>query len=212
MKLLYTSSRSCTVLLDEQGDYFARKSYRLTLNGQPVGHERQSVLSLFGLWPDREYDLLYEAEGEPAERLCLRTQPETCTFDVRRFGAKGDGVTEDTAALQSAILCCPAGGRVLLTKGTYLTGPLFLKSHVTIELKKGAELRLTTDVSRFAVLPGMTRTTDEAGEVLLGSWEGNPLDTYASALTGIGVTDVHIVGEGVVDGCAQQGEWWTKYR
>ena len=65
---------------------------------------------------------------------------------------------------------------------------------------------------RFAVLPGMTRTTDEKGEVLLGSWEGNPLDTYASALTGIGVSNVRIIGEGVVDGCAQNADWWTKYK
>ena len=211
MKLICATARSCTALLDDQGDYFARKDYRLTLNGWEITHGRQAVLSLFGLWPDTEYTLRYTPEGEEARELTFRTLKERCTFDVRRFGAKGDGVTDDTAALQTAILCCPEGGRVLLPPGRYLTGPLFLKSHITIELKREAELRLTTDVRRFAVLPGMTRTTDEEGEVLLGSWEGNPLDTYASALTGIGVTDVNVIGEGVVDGCAQQGEWWTKY-
>ena len=212
MELVYVSSRSCTVLVDPKGDYYARKDYRLTLDGCEVENGRQSVLSVFGLWPDTEYELRLSVPGETERLLRVKTRPETCTFDVRRFGAKGDGVTDDTAALQAAILCCPAGGRVLLAPGRYLTGPLFLKSHVTVELKKGAELRLTTDESRFPVLPGMTRTTDEQGEVLLGSWEGNPLDTFASALTGIDVTDAAIIGEGVVDGCAQQAEWWGKHR
>ena len=211
MRLVFVSPRSCAVLVDEQGDYYTGNPYELTVNGQAVAHERQSVVSIYGLWPDTEYEIVCRAEGEAEQRLMFRTTAETCTFDVRRFGAKGDGVHEDTAALQTAILCCPAGGRVLVPEGRYLTGPLFLKSHITIEMKKGAELRLTTDKSRFAVLPGMTRTTDEAGEVLLGSWEGNPLDTYASALTGIGVTDVKIIGEGVIDGCADQTDWWTKY-
>ena len=47
-------------------------------------------------------------------------------------------LADDTAALQAAVSCCPEGGRVLLPAGTYLSGPLFLKSHMTLELKKGA--------------------------------------------------------------------------
>ena len=211
MKTLFVSSRSCTVLVDEQGDFYARQPYTLTLDGSPVDHGGRSVVSLFGLWPDTEYELALTVEGGQEERLTVRTEPEVCTFDVRRFGAKGDGQAYDTAALQTAILCCPEGGRVLIPRGQYLTGPLFLKSGITLELQEGAMLSLTTDVGRFPVLPGMTRTTDEQGEVLLGSWEGNPLDTYASALTGIGVKHVRIIGQGVVDGCAQNAEWWTKY-
>ena len=79
---------------------------------------------------------------------------------------------------------------------------------MTLELKKGAVLALKTEREAFPILPGVTRTTDEAGEYLLGSWEGNPLDCFAAALTGIGITDVRIIGEGVIDGCAQKGDWW----
>ena len=209
--VLFQSARSITLLIGGDGDYYAARPYRLELNGQPLDTGNRSVISIFGLQPDTDYSICCNIEGEFEELLDFRTDTEVCSFDVRRFGARGDSVTDDTRALQAAILCCPDGGRVLIPSGRYLTGPLFLKSHITIEFQKGAELRLTTDISRFPVLPGMTRTTDEQGEVLLGSWEGNPLDTYASALTGINVTDVTIMGEGVIDGCAQDGEWWTRY-
>ena len=209
MRTVYVSPRSCTVLIDENGDYYARCAYRSTLNGEAVKNGQRSVLSLYGLWPDTEYTLECVFEDQRTERLSFRTAAERCTFDVRRFGAIGDGTHDDTAALQAAILCCPEGGRVLVPRGRYLTGPLFLKSHLTLELAEGAVLCLTPDRGRFPVLPGMTRTTDEKGEVLLGSWEGNPLDTYASALTGIGVIDVAIIGKGVIDGQGQDGVWWT---
>ncbi|MBR1606401.1 MAG: glycoside hydrolase family 28 protein [Clostridia bacterium] len=212
MKCLHTSARSCTVLLDPQGDYEACAVRRLELNGRDLGEENRSVCSLFDLWPDTDYRLVSFVNGEKEDELAFHTEAEVCTLNVRRFGAKGDGENDDTPALQAAILCCPAGGRVLVPAGTYRTGPLFLKSHMTLELQKDATLALVTERSRFPILPGMTRTTDEQGEYLLGTWEGNPLDCFAGALTGIGVEDVHIIGQGVVDGCAQLGDWWPNHK
>ena len=211
MRLLFVSSRSATVLLDGAGDYFMPSPASLCLNGQSLGQERRSVVSLFDLRPDSEYTLRMELGGRE-ETLSFRTGPEACTLDVRRFGAKGDGQAEDTPCLQAAILCCPPGGRVVIPAGTYLTGPLFLKSHITLELQKGATLALLTDRSRFPVLPGVILPSPGEDEVLLGSWEGNPLDCFAGALTGIGVEDVRILGEGVVDGRAQEGDWWQNPR
>ena len=209
MKCLFISARSCAVLLDEAGDYWALAPRTLVLNGETLGEEKRAVVSLYGLWPDTDYTL--EAfNGDKKETLSFRTAKEFCTLNVRRFGAKGDGENDDTAALQAAILSCPDGGRVLIPEGKYVTGPLFLKSHLTLEFKKGAELLLKTDRTKFPILPGMTRATDEQGEYPLGSWEGNPLDAFASALTGIGVEDVRIVGEGIVNGRAQEGDWWVR--
>ncbi|MEN6643236.1 MAG: glycosyl hydrolase family 28 protein [Armatimonadia bacterium] len=63
--------------------------------------------------------------------------------DVRAFGAVGDGIALDTAALQQAIDAChgAGGGTVVVPAGTYLTGTLYLKSHVTLHLTAGAVLR-----------------------------------------------------------------------
>lgn len=210
MKSLFVSSRSCTVLLDAEGDYYAKAPRRLFLNGEELEkEENRSVFSLYGLWPDTEYTLEAWQGEEKESELTFRTEKEFCTLNVKRFGAKGDGEKDDTNAIQAAILACPPAGRVLIPEGNYKTGPLFLKSHITIEFKPGARLALKTDRTEFPVLPGMTRTTDEEDEYLLGSWEGNPLDAFASAITGIDVEDVRIIGEGIIDGCAPEGDWWV---
>ena len=63
-------------------------------------------------------------------------------FNPRDFGAKGDGQHLDRAAIQQAVDACHAvgGGQVLLSAGTYLTGTIVLKSHVTLVLLEGCEL------------------------------------------------------------------------
>jgi hypothetical protein len=57
-------------------------------------------------------------------------------YDIRDFGAKGDGVTVDTAALQAAIDACheDRGGTVLVPAGTFVIGTTELKSNVTLHI------------------------------------------------------------------------------
>lgn len=64
------------------------------------------------------------------------------SFDVRQYGATGDGATMDTAALQKAIDAAAGagGGTVVFPPGRYLSGSLDLKSHVTLELEENATL------------------------------------------------------------------------
>ena len=205
MKILSVTSRSLSVLLDENGHYDAREKAALMLDGAFLRDENRSVATLFNLLPDREYTLQALWPGRE-ETIRFRTEKESVSLSVRRFGAVGDGVRDDTAALQAAIACCPPGGRVVIPEGRYLTGPLFLKSHMTLEIKENAVLCLKTDRAAFPVLPGVTFTPE--GEYLLGSFEGNPLDSFASALNLIGVEDVRLIGPGVVDGRAGEGDWW----
>ena len=62
--------------------------------------------------------------------------------NVKDFGAVGDGVTKDTAAVQRAI---DAGGTVVFPPGTYLCGTLYLKSHGGLRLEAGATLLASPD-------------------------------------------------------------------
>ena len=210
MKTLCVTSRSCSVLLDPEGMYEAREKRELFLNGERLGEECRSIWSLFGLEPDTEYIIESLTEQGERETLTVHTKRETCTLDVRNFGAKGDGETEDTAMLQAAILCCPENGRVLVPPGDYVTGPLFLKSHMTLEIADGAALRLLTDRLRFPILPGDTPADNQDGEILLGMFEGCATDGFAGALNGIDLTDTAIIGEGVIDGRAQESDWWIR--
>ena len=63
-------------------------------------------------------------------------------YRAKEFGAKADGVTKDTAAIQRAIDICAqnGGGRVLLEDGTFLSGTLYLKSYVYLEIAESALL------------------------------------------------------------------------
>lgn len=62
------------------------------------------------------------------------------TYDIAEFGAVGDGKTLNTAAIQAAIDACGEGDRVLIPEGIYVSGPIFIKSNMTLYLEEGATL------------------------------------------------------------------------
>ena len=180
MKALCVTSRSCSVLLDPEGLYQAREKRTLALNGEPQEEEYRSVCSLFGLEPDTEYTLESMTNSGERETLSFRTKKELCTLDVRDFGAKGDGISDDTPMLQAAILSCPEGGRVLVPAGKYVTGPLFLKSRITLEIADGATLLLETDRTHFPVLPEIIpadNRREQRGRVRFGA-DGDRCNGY----------------------------------
>lgn len=61
-------------------------------------------------------------------------------LDVRDFGARGDGITKDSAAIQKAIDTAAqrGGGTVTVPAGRYLSGTIHLRSHITLHLENGA--------------------------------------------------------------------------
>src|SRR5690348_14537205 len=82
--------------------------------------------------------------------LCGRLDAAT-TFDIRDFGAKGDGAAKDTAAIQKAIDAAAAqgGGTVLVPSGRYLSGTIHIKSNITLHLSPGAVILASTDNADF---------------------------------------------------------------
>jgi len=104
-------------------------------------------------------------------------------FNVREFGASGDGSHLDTAAVNRAVEACAAsgGGMVAFPPGTYLCGTIRLRSRVTLFLEAGARLAGADDLGLYEHLPGR------------GAW-------HRALVLGSGLEDVAIVGDGVVDG------------
>ena len=76
-------------------------------------------------------------------------------FNVRDFGAKGNGTANDTAAIQSAIDTATAkgGGRVVFVDGTFLSGALRLKSGVELHIDRTATLLASPDIADFPDWP-----------------------------------------------------------
>ena len=114
--------------------------------------------------------------------------------DPRSFGAKGDGVTKDTAAIQAAIDKCErlGGGTVRLTAGTYLSGPIVLKSNIALQLDKGTTLLGSADHGDY---PAKTEFRAPG---------------LQSLLSATNAANVAITGEGVIDGAGES--WWQMAR
>ena len=79
---------------------------------------------------------------------------EKDAFNVLDFGAKGDGVTKDTAALQGVLDKCAAsgGGTVQLPDGVYLTGSLVIGANTTVRLAERANLVGSPDIADYPVI------------------------------------------------------------
>lgn len=117
-------------------------------------------------------------------------------FVANDFGAVGDGITLNTVAIQKAIDAAAAvQGTVTLKPGVYLTGSLFLKSGVTLDVAEGATLVGSEQMKDYPMLP-----TRIAGIEM----------TWPAALVNVrDQHDVKIVGKGTIDGDGPV--WWKSY-
>ena len=212
IQILYCGSSSACFQLEGDTPYYAKSGYTVFVNGEERFRRDTNVFSLFGLTPDTQYAAAVRFDGEETGELVeFRTAGEACCVNVREFGAVGDGVHEDTAAIQAAISFLPENGRLWFSAGVYLTLPLCLKSHITLDLEEGAVLLGSTDRERYPIVPSVTVDPATGRETLQAGFEGQELDSYQSLLHASYAGGISIVGRGVIDGNGQNGDWWRDF-
>ncbi len=208
ISLVMNTARSAVIEIADGGRYFTKKPYTVKLNGAVYGETDRTITNIFDLKPETTYVAEVLDGEEVLGSVEFTTEYEFVTLDVRKFGAKGDGESDDTHFIQAAIMACPEKSRVLVPAGVYRITSLFLKSHLRLELAEGAELRAFNEREKFVTLPPTIESYDETDEYYLGTWEGNPLPMFAAIISGYHAEDVIIYGAGTINGNSDKESWW----
>jgi polygalacturonase len=126
--------------------------------------------------------------------MALPAMAATKVCDAKAHGAKADGTTKDTQAIQAAIDDCAkaGGGTVKLAGGTFLSGPIVLKSNITLDLAQDATLFGSPDHADY---PAKTEFRAPGTQSLVSATNAD---------------HIAITGSGTIDGNGET--WWAEAR
>ena len=139
--------------------------------------------------------LVANAKAATPEKIISSGSPGARIYDIRDFGAKGDGVTLDTKALQSAIDACSKdqGGTVLVPAGTFVIGTTELKSNVTLH------------IAAQGILLGSVHGPDYfAADAIPLHGDSTLEDGNTGLLFAVNAENVTVEGPGMIDGRGSQ--------
>jgi polygalacturonase len=161
-----------------------------------LGQQRSHLISR-GLWELSQADGPWEIVM-PAilERIKPPVFPKR-DFLITRYGAVGDGKSDSTEAFRKAISACTraGGGRVVVPAGSFLTGPIHLRSYVNLHLTSNATIKFSKNPLDYLPL-------------VFSRWEGMELMNYSPFVYAFGQKNIAITGSGVLDGQADNEAWW----
>lgn len=131
---------------------------------------------------------------KPFELPKVPTFPKL-TFDIRDYGAVEGGIVSATAAIRAAIDDCTVlgGGRVVVPKGHWLTGPIHLRDNVELYFAEGASVEFSTKFSDY--LP-----------VVYGILAGNRVYSPSHFIYAYKCKNIAVTGRGVLNGHGEA--WW----
>jgi polygalacturonase len=109
-------------------------------------------------------------------------------YDITKFGVKADSNIVQTKAIQKIIdrAALRGGGKIVIPKGTFLTGALFFKKKTKLVLKEGAVLKGSDDINNYPFIPSRM--------------EGRSLKYFAALVNAYQVNDFSIEGPGTING------------
>jgi polygalacturonase len=118
------------------------------------------------------------------------------TYNILDFGAKPDGIFDNTTAIKKAIQKCSikGGGIVLVPAGKFFTGPIHLESNVNFHLAEGAEIFFSTDPSVYPIVHT--------------SFEGTELMNYSPLIYAFNKKNIAVSGKGTLNGQSSNENWW----
>jgi exo-poly-alpha-galacturonosidase len=192
---------SLTLLWEPPSDEERGLSYEVYCDGARAGTTSKTFYTVAGLKPDATYSLAVRSKdaagnlSSTASEVSLSTTKQGSLFNIVDYGAVGDGATKNTAAIQKAIDACTPGGTVCVPAGDFVSGALFLKSHMTLYIAKGGTLTGSADV-------------DDYRPFIPNRYSGWEMETFASLINAgeiahdgpYNVTNLAIRGEGTISG------------
>jgi polygalacturonase len=119
------------------------------------------------------------------------------TFNILQYGAKADGLFDNTEAIKKAIEECTksGGGIVLVPKGKFLSHAIHLENNVNLHIEEGAEIIFSTNPKDYYPL-------------VHTSFEGTEFMNYSPLVYTYKKTNVAITGKGTLNGQANNENWW----
>jgi len=118
------------------------------------------------------------------------------TYNIVDFGAKSGGQVNNSEAFKKAIETCTknGGGKVIVSSGKFLTGPIHLDNNVNLHLEDGAEILFSTKSSDYPLV--------------LTSFEGTELMNHSPLIYAYNKKNIAVTGKGILNGQADNENWW----
>lgn len=205
MKVLYISSVSATLELDNQDIYYSSEKYDVILNGEKVlMGVNTNVFSLYNLTPNTNYKVM--VNNKEVEFKTLNVSEIITTENI-----DNSGKSDVTNQLQQLIDNAKDNALINVLPGTYFITSLVLKSNITLHLLKDALLSCSTKEEDYKEIEGEV-TLEDGSVKQIGTWEGDPKVMKLSILSAFDSENIHIVGQGEVDGNAQLSTWWIDHK
>ncbi len=118
------------------------------------------------------------------------------TYNIIDYGAIADGITNNTKAINKALLICSTegGGKVIVPAGRYFSGPINLQNNVNLQLSEGSEILFSTNPADYPIVHT--------------SFEGTEVMNYSPLVYAYQKTNIAVTGKGILNGQATNENWW----